>query len=72
MANSTAIITKAIMEVTGRSDLSWKGLLKEVHSCHPDIKNVIAVRPALMQNYLTIVVKLYNGQKVKVSMNVVY
>lgn len=71
MTKVDAIITNAIMAATGRANLTWVGLLKEVHSSYPDIKNVLGIRPALMQDHWTIVVKLHNGHKVVVSMTTV-
>lgn len=71
MTKVDAIITNAIMAATGRADLTWVGLLKEVHNSYPDIKNVFGIRPTLMQNYWTIVVKLHNGHKVIVTMTTV-
>lgn len=71
MTKVDAIITNAVMAATGRANFSWVGLLKEVHNSYPDIKNVLGIRPALMQNYWTIVVKLHNGHKVIVSMTTV-
>lgn len=69
MNNLNKTITINILTAMGNTKLTWVGLLKEVKNSHPEVKSVIGVRPALMQDHTTIVAKLHNGEKVIVKMN---